>query len=393
MTATKSNDWKGHNILIVATHVAPARGYGGVAESVTDLARVWTEQGHRVHLVASDASTPGRIDAEQVRSMTACRVSLYPSNRIQKQGFGLAAIGLIWRAIEQADQVYIGGVSTWPTSLALLFCRLQRKPFGLGVRGGFLRGHLAHIRARKPIKRLFYDLYVRPLANGARCVHAMSEMEREHVAPLFKAPVVVASLGVDCRTLKPAAPLLPLAGGGRRYLYVGRYSPEKSVAALVRGWCAGAREVDRLTLAGDGEGDYAAEVKALVRADQRVTELGYVTRQQVFDQIRAHDFLIMPSGMEADVRENFGIVVAEALALGRPVISATGLAWDALSVEGVGITFQPTENGLKGALFAAQTMSVNDYARTAQLARSFAETNIDLTMQAEKLFQAIALNR
>ncbi len=387
MTTSKQAEGSGapHNILLVATHVAPAKGYGGVAESVSDLARVWTEQGHRVHLVASDASTAGRINSQQAASLTGCRVSLYRSTHIKKQGLGLGAVPLIWRAIGEADLIYIAGVSTWPTTLALLACRLRGQRFGLGVRGGFLREHLAHIRAKKPIKRLFYHLLVRPLANGARCIHAMSEMEREHVAPLFKAPVVVASLGVDCRRLQPEPPLAPLPEAGRRYLYVGRFSPEKSVAAMLRAWCAGARAQDRLTLAGDGEGDYAEQVKALVSAEERVTTLGYIPRAQVFEQIRAHDFLIMPSGMEADVRENFGIVVAEALALGRPVLSASNLAWDALETAQAGLVFKPDARAFDAALRESAARDQDAYLAMSSAARAYAESHLDLNTQSIRL--------
>jgi len=395
MTARTSaeDDDNERSLLIVATHVAPARGYGGVAESVTDLARIWTGQGHAVHLVASDASSTGNINAAQVTSISGCPVSLYRSTFFKKQGFGLSAIGLLWRAIGEADLIYIGGVSTWPTSLALLYCRLQHKAFGVGVRGGFLRGHLAHIRASKPIKRLFYDLFVRPLANGARCIHAMSEMEREHIAPLFVAPVVVAALGVDCRALKPAPPLAPLAAGGRRYLYVGRFSPEKSVAAMIRAWRKGARDQDRLTLAGDGEGEYVDQVKSLAHPDHRIRQLGYVPRNQVFDEIRAHDFLIMPSGMEADVRENFGIVVAEALALGRPVLVAKGLAWDRLEEGGAGFVFAPSTLGLGAALKRSALLTECAYKHMAAAARQYAETSVSLANEAEKLHAYLETKR
>ena len=380
----------GPTILIVATHVAPAKGYGGVAESASDLARIWTQQGHTVHLIASDASTNGRITVDQAAAMAGSRVSLYASTHIKKQGLGAAAIPLLWQAIREADRVYIAGVSTWPTTLALLYCRLQRKTFGMGVHGGFLRGHLARIRDHKPIKRLFYRLFVRPLANGARFIHAMSEMEGEHIAPLFSAPVVVAALGVDCAALRPEPPLDPREGGGRRYLYVGRFSPEKSVRAMVRAWPIAARATDRLTLAGDGEGAYAAEVKALAAMDPRITTTGYLPRAQVFELIRQHDFLVMPSGVEAEVRENFGIVVSEALALGRPVLVARSLAWDQLEDHGAGIVFTPTLDGLVDAIKRSGNICQEDYNQAALGARTLIETYADLSTQARVLCHALA---
>lgn len=373
-------------LLIVATHVAPAKGYGGVAESVSDLARVWTEQGHRVRLVASNASMDGRITFLEVEALTKCKVSLYSSKFIKKQGFGLAAIPRLWSAINEADNVYIAGVSTWPTTIALLFCRLQFKKFGLGVRGGFLRGHISYIRAYKPIKYIFYHIVVQPLANGAHFIHAMSEMEREHIASLFKPPVVKASLGVDCRFLRMTPPLEPLPSSGWRYLYVGRFSREKSVLAMVEAWRIAARSCDRLTLTGDGLGMYAKAVRSLANDDSRISMTGYMARGEVFQLIRQHHYLILPSGIDSEVRENFGIIVAEALTLGRPVLVARNLAWNHIEKFGAGIVFPASKEGLINAIRYTGNISYEEYRLSCKRARMLAVLDMDITKEANKLW-------
>jgi glycosyltransferase involved in cell wall biosynthesis len=94
--------------------------------------------------------------------------------------------------------------------------------------------------------------------------------------------------------------------------FVGRIEPGKGVLDLVRAM----REVDaRLVIVGDGDGSYAQEVRD--EAGDRVTFAGPVddarTLMSWFDVVAA------PSHREA-----FGMVAAEALAAGTPVVATLG---------------------------------------------------------------------
>lgn len=387
-----SNGRLSQAIVIVATHIAPAKGYGGVAESLANLARVWTDQGYDVRVVSSNASIGRqRITTHQAREACGCEVYLYSAPfQVRAMGFGFGALSLLWEYIGRARGVYIGGVFSWPTIVAILFCCLLRKAFVVGLRGGFMRQHVAHIRTYKPLKSLVYRFMIQPLGNRARAIHAMSPLERDHALPFFTTPILVAALGVDCRALDPVPPVLRIDSCGWRYLYVGRFSPEKSTLAMVQGWKSAARPQDNLTLVGDGPGRYADAVRAEARDDARITLNGYVPRNEALAAHRAHHFLILPSGMEADVRENFGIVVAESLALGRPALVARGLAWDDLEEAGAGFVFDPTAAGLAAAISRAAGLTEAAYAAMAATARAYAVERVDLNRNARVLAEVVS---
>lgn len=104
-----------------------------------------------------------------------------------------------------------------------------------------------------------------------------------------------------------------------RILYVGRLDARKGVEELLHGAAALLRaEEATLTIVGDGP-----RRKALQRLAQqaeighRVTWLGHRNREDLPPIYAAHDLMVVPS-----LYEGFGIVIAEAMAMGTPVLTS-----------------------------------------------------------------------
>ncbi|MCC7518851.1 MAG: glycosyltransferase [Verrucomicrobiae bacterium] len=104
----------------------------------------------------------------------------------------------------------------------------------------------------------------------------------------------------------------------RQILFIGRLAdPRKNLALLLDAFAlAGSRAADlRLALIGSGD----ASVHALLshhRCAGRINWLANITEQEKIQQLRASLALVIPS-----FQEGFGIIGAEALACGTPVIS------------------------------------------------------------------------
>jgi glycosyltransferase involved in cell wall biosynthesis len=99
-------------------------------------------------------------------------------------------------------------------------------------------------------------------------------------------------------------------------LCVGRMTPQKGQATLLRALCAARPAQARLLFAGDGpERDGLERLAHDLGLGARVAFLG--TRPDVPDLLRAADVLALPS-----LHEGFGLVVAEALATGIPVVAS-----------------------------------------------------------------------
>ena len=88
-------------------------------------------------------------------------------------------------------------------------------------------------------------------------------------------------------------------------------------------------------------------------------------KQKLFEEA---EFFVLPS-----FSENFGVVVAEALAHGLPVITTRGTPWDGLLRHGCGWWVDPTVDALSETL--QQAMEMDDLAHSSmeQKARAYAQ--------------------
>lgn len=165
------------------------------------------------------------------------------------------------------------------------------------------------------------------------------------VEPSHWDKMAIVRCGIDLATLPPAPPRAP---GPVRLICVGRLSSEKGhsglLVALAKLVAAGRPVV--LELVGDGPlGDMLRGEVAALGLGEHVHFIGRLDERSTLARIAAADVLVLPSLMEG-----LPVVLIEALALGKPVVSS----W----VAGVPELVEPGRTGL---LFAP-----GDWARLAE---------------------------
>lgn len=374
---------------LIATHIAPARGFGGVAECAAALAHAWDRQGRDFCVTVSDGSRGPCLRTGDLNLGKRVRVRLYRARWPVRWGFGWGAPAAIHATIRDCTTVYVCGIATWPTTLAYLFCRWLGRPYVAAPHGGLMPAHVAHIRDRKPLKWLFYRLLVFPTLRRAAAIHVTSALEAAGVrAWQPDGPIVEIPNGVDV-AFWHCPPRVRQAGEGLHLCYVGRLSREKGILRFLEIWSRVRGPSDRLTIVGEGDGPYAEAVHAMAeRVGGAVTMAGSRDRTGVRAALEACDFLVLPSGLEdGDVRENFGIAAAEALAAGRPLLVTRGLAWDMAEEEGFGFLFTPDAESVAAALALAATA---DHAAAARAAARWAASHYDLEDTAARLWRVIS---
>jgi glycosyltransferase involved in cell wall biosynthesis len=377
---------------IVTTHIPPAKGYGGVSVTASVLTKAWAERGHQMVLIASDESIDGRLRPEQVRLGKEVEVKLYHCYGFRRWGFGLGAISEIFKLCRKAPVVYIHGIATWPSTLAAVFCSLLRRPFMVAVHGGLMPEHVDLIRREKPHKWLFYKWLTFPTLRRAIAVHCTSETEAEGVQNVLgkDARILLVPNGIDSREFKVAK--YP-EGEGTQLCFLGHVQQEKGINAFIRAWLKVRNPEDRLVIAGRSvDGDYFEEFQALVeQAQGAVIYRGYLQRGEVMDLLASSHFLVLPSGLEeaGGMRENFGNVVAEAMASGRPVLVAKGLAWDHLESFGSGFVFDRNEASVSDALRKAQSLGHWEWERMSFNGRQYVEQQLDPVRLGERVWQVL----
>src|SRR5262249_9643014 len=109
-----------------------------------------------------------------------------------------------------------------------------------------------------------------------------------------------------------------------------------------------------LAIAGKGDADYTAFLHqriAALRIEERVTMLGEVIGEAKKATLENADLAVFPS-----FTENFGIVVAEALAHGVPVIASKATPWSEVERRGCGLWVDNDAAALKQAILRVSRM-------------------------------------
>ncbi len=205
----------------------------------------------------------------------------------------------------------------------------------------------AHKRRKKD---LAWHLYQRRDLARAELLHVTSQAEAEAVACHCRgARIAQVPLGIF---LPPeSAPTRTRRQNGRkRLLFLGRLHRVKNLDTLIRAFAACAPRDWELRIVGPDEDGLTPTLctRAAERgAADRITLAGPVWGGAKQAEIAAADALILPSHTE-----NFGTVVAEALAAARPAIATTGSPWGELAEAGCGWWVAPDLAGLGGAIAA-----------------------------------------
>jgi glycosyltransferase involved in cell wall biosynthesis len=140
------------------------------------------------------------------------------------------------------------------------------------------------------------------------------------------------------------------------------------------------------------DGAYFEEFQALVeQARGGIIYRGYLERGEVMELLASSHFLALPSGLEeaGGMRENFGNVVAEAMASGRPVLVARGLAWDHLEASGAGFVFDRTESSVCEVLKKAQALDRREWEQMSWKGRQYVEQQLDPVKLGDKVWQVL----
>ncbi|MBB4260161.1 glycosyltransferase family 4 protein [Bradyrhizobium sp. CIR3A] len=321
-------------LLAVATHLLPARGWGGVAVTARTFFELLAARGQAdLSVVTSDACREkGHIKHNDLAFVE--NVCLYSASKMDKSAFSWSAMPLILQQIHRADFVYSSGIMTWPTTLAVVGACLYRRPFAFHAHGGLLEDRLRELKS-KPFKWLLFKRIILPLLKKARFLNCSSEFEAANARKLFSKTILITP---NYQTIS-SIPLIEASqtpSKALRLTFVGRLHKDKGIHRFSSIWKSFARDGDLLQVIGGHDNEYGRKVIDEFGSDTRFSFLGERNRAEVFQLIGESDALVLPSGLEGTLRENFGNVVPEALAVGRPVLISSRLAWRDLEERGVG---------------------------------------------------------
>ena len=135
--------------------------------------------------------------------------------------------------------------------------------------------------------------------------------------------IVINPYGVDLELFNPAP---SRQGAPFRFLFLGSINSRKGVPLLIEAWDRLALKKSELWLVGP----IAPETRKLIRPCPGLKVIGKVPHKELPELIRGCDALVFPSYCEG-----FGLVLLEALASGKPIITTDATAGPDLIKDGV----------------------------------------------------------
>jgi glycosyltransferase involved in cell wall biosynthesis len=319
-------------ILHVSPWFAPAWRYGGLVEAVYQLARHAAAQGAAVRVLTTDADGGGSLSREAVEAIAhESGFEVTCCHRAGGESVSLSLPGAMASHVKWADIVHLHAAYSFPTIPAMLAARLIGRPLVWMPHGALQRWS----GSRRPQLKEIWEGVCRAIAPAGMTLHLTSSDEaRESQVRFPHAALALIPNGVDIPETMERAP----RGEALRVGYIGRLDQKKGIENLLDA-CRAIKERGTLhialEIAGAGEPPYEESLRRRIgelEISGMVTMLGEIRGPAKSDFFARQDVMMLPS-----YTENFGIVAAEALAHGVPVIASRGTPWEELETRHCGL--------------------------------------------------------
>lgn len=344
---------------------------GGPAKSVSDLSLYLAKNGQDITVFTTESDNPYSIDY------------IYPNLRfifVSANEFKQQLNDLIRN--EKFDILH--GHSLWSMHVHYLSVIAQKNniPYVITPRGTLEPWAL---NAKKWKKRIAMLLYQRKDLKKAACIHATAVMEAANIRSLgFKNPIAFIPNGVDIpdsyftRSTKKE--------DKRTILFLSRIHPKKGIEFLISAW----EKIDitirkdwQIKIVGAGDENYISSLKKLISLsalENEIQLIGPLYGTDKSEVLSNAELFVLPT-----YSENFGVVVAEALLYGVPVITTVGTPWEELNTHNAGWWIEIGVEPLVKALLHSMQLSETERRAMGENGKKLVVSNYSIQSVASKM--------
>lgn len=321
-------------ILVVIPNFYPAIIYGGPVFTSFHTCKELVKIGVEVRVSTTNANMTNRLDMQPniwTKKSDNFFVKYYNETMINKFSFSLLLN--LWKDIKQADVVHIQYLFSTPTPMAILYSVLFHKPILLTPHGSM--GSWCLDQGSK-FKKKWLNWLIRPFISKI-VWHATAEMEKNEILAVFpNARVEVIANGIKLDEFQNFNIITPLDFTNKFthkefitekiIVSMGRLQKKKGLDILVDAFV---EVLDyypnaKLFIAGGDEGEeqnLRDQIQRLGLEDSAFL-VGVISGQDKIDFLANADLFVLPSH-----NENFGIVYAESLVAGTPIVASLNTPW------------------------------------------------------------------
>lgn len=369
MSRSQAPQPKSLRILHVVPTYYPAVRYGGPIRSVHGLAAGQARRGHDVHVYTTnvDGDQDLQVPTDQPVTLDGVSVHYFRVPALRRLFWSPSLGRRLRQSVSDFDVVHTHGVYLWPVLAAAREAARYGVPYIVAPRGQLIRDLIA--RKSRWVKTAWIELFERRTLAEAAVVHVTAEVEGEELRALQLRARRVACIpnGVDYPQVHEPLESGPFANLPQRYaLFLSRINWKKGLDRLIDAWqwiadCP-------LVIAGNDDDHYQSKLVEQARTlgiADRILFIGPVSDEHKWALYERAQLFVLPS-----YSENFGNVVAEAMAMACPVVLTpeVGIA-PLVQAAGAGVVTE----GAPETLAAAIRDLLRDPQRRIEMGRRGAE--------------------
>ena len=227
-------------------------------------------------------------------------------------------------------------------------------------------------------------LYQKRAVRNADRLHATAESERQNLLKLgYNNKIDIIANGIDVESIE----VKQSWKRNKEILFLSRIHVKKGIKFLIEAVAALRDDFAdyKINIVGEGDATYINELKQLSRqlkVEEQVHFTGGVYGEKKWKLFKKADIFVLPT-----YSENFGLVVAEALASGTPVLTTKGTPWQMLESNCCGwwteVGTEPTIAALKAFL----KLSEKELEVMGHNGRKLVETTFSAKKMAEDMVE------
>ena len=380
-------------ICLVSSSFYPATFYGGPISATWDLSKKLAENGYEIYVSTTNANGNKKLLEECndfLNKENNVFVKFYNEQIINK--FSLSFILGIWSDIKKSDFVYIQYLFHYTVLFSLLFSVIQKKDVVICPRGSFsdftLNNKLTFI------KFLWLNFFIKPMLNKI-VWQASSYLEERDILNTFPtADIKIINDGVDYESFQNSIIVsryellnkftsITVNDVSNLFFSMGRLHKIKGFDVLIDAFNLFLEKdkYAKLIIAGNDDGveeQLQNQIKKL-NLGSSVFLIGAINFEDKKLLLNNCDYFTLASDFES-----FGIVIAEALSCGKPVVVSDKTPWKDIQINNCGILANNNKNSFDDAF-----RKIINQKYHSRLIKNYLKRNYDWVVIVDKFIDLI----
>lgn len=372
------NSLVGEPLTIVHTVWSLERRLGGISNLVPKLADAMFEYGCTASVISCD-NVDGRHALVLPERATFLRA---PTLRLGRRSLWSPQFSTMIEASFtplKSRVLHDHGLWTYQNFLAARFAARKGIPLIVSSHGMLEPWAL---EAKGFRKRIALSLFQRRILDSATVIMVTAESELHSVRRAgLRQPVAIVPIGIS---LPSTVARHDVQTNLRTMLFLSRIHPKKGLLAFVEAWHRVNPSGWRVIIAGPDEGGHLAQVRRAVECAGLQSQFqfqGETDGQSKSALFESADVFVLPT-----YSENFGVVVAEAMAYGVPVLTTYGAPWSVLTTINAGWWVKPGVEGLVTGLRSVLATTVMQRAAMGKSGREYVAKHLTWGKTAEMAY-------